>query len=195
LFLKSTKEIIIEADKPKIPAYQPYVNNSYIGKTANINNQYIDTPMVNRPIPLSNTVKPKQKPGDIIRGFVDNFPFSDVENYMYNEIEENDEFIIALFRGTNPPDNEIQTLKEAFDSLTIFDIEPSTISESIIRNYPALFEKYFEEEMENADFFVEKTEEIIERLEDYEDEYVFLSKAILSLKYMLIKFEENESTV
>jgi hypothetical protein len=183
-FLKSTSEIIAEADKPKIPVYTPPVTHNNV-------------PTVNRPLPTSNVVKTKQSPANIVRGFMDDFPYEDIENYMEDEIDDVEEFIIALLRGTNPPDDEVRTLSHALEELKVFkeSIKDTDISQTIMENYPPLFEKYFEKQVDNPDYFVMITEEVVELLEDYEEEYPFISKAIMSLKYMLIKFEENESAV
>lgn len=186
-FLKSISEIIAEADKPKTPIYTPPVVQHNV-------------PTVNRPLPASNIVKTRQSPANIVRGFMDDFPYEDIENYVDNEVEDIDdveEFIIALLRGTNPPDDEVKTLYGALEELQIFkeSIKDTDISQTIMENYPALFEKYFEKEVDNPDYFVMITEEVVELLEEYEEEYPFISKAIMSLKYMLIKFEENESAV
>lgn len=184
-FLKSTSEIIAEADKPKIPISvpQPVVKSN--------------VPTVNRPLSNFNNIKPKQSPANIVRGFVDDIPFDDIHNHIDNDIDDVEEFIIALLRGTNPPDDEVKTLFGALEELQVFkeNIKDTDIAQTIMENYPALFEKYFEKNMDSPDYFVMITEEVIEMLEDYEDEYPFISKAIMSLKYTLIKFEENESAI
>lgn len=184
-FLKSTSEIIAEADKPKIPVSLPQPVMK-----ANV-------PIVNRPLSNFNNIKPKQTPANIVRGFMDDIPYEDIHNHVDNDIDDVEEFIIALLRGTNPPDDEVKTLFGALEELQVFknDIKDTDIAQTIIENYPPLFEKYFEKEMDNPDYFVMITEEVIEMLEDYEDEYPFISKAIMALKYTLIKFEENESAI
>lgn len=183
-FLNTTKEIIAEADTPKTPIYTaPVVNNA--------------TAFTNNLLPNSDIIKARQSPANIIRGFMDDIPYEDIHKHVDKDIDDVEEFIISLLRGTNPPDDDVKTLHSALEELDAFkeNIKDTDIAQTIMENYPPLFEKYFEKEMESPDYFIMITEEVIEMLEDYEEEYPFISKAIMALKYTLIKFEENESAI
>lgn len=195
LFAKSVDEIIKEADKPK---YIPVVTSPVPGfQQKPFTNP--NAPAVSKPDPkvvANQNAKVKQKPTEVVRGFIDDFPYSEVVDLFGDGgNSETEEFVITLFRGTNPPEEEGITLLSVFDEIAAVNIKDIEVSKSIISNYPALFEKYYEDKADDGDFFVEKTEEIIEVLEDYEDEYYFLSNVIMSLKYMVIKFEEYDTAI
>lgn len=199
LFAKNVDEIIKEADKPKTTFTTYPGNNNIPGFQQKPFPSTPVTPSTPKPNPhvIANQnakVKVKQKPTEIIRGFVDDFPFTDIQNFFpednYDDVEE---FVIALFSGSNS-DKEIN-LYDIFDEIAAAKIEAPEVSKSVFEKYPALFEKFFEKEVENGDFFVEKSEEIIAFLEDYEMDYYFLSNVIMSLKHMINKFEEYDTTV
>lgn len=190
-FASNVEEIIKKADfKPPTPQHK------------------VHTPHASRHIPtvtpkvtgFSNpNIKPKQKATDVVRGFVDDIPFADLENMGFGDepLSDIEEFTVALLRGTNPADEEVFNVELALEELAAVDVEftPEDLSKSIMDNYPALFEKYFEDRVNDDDHFVELSEEVINILEDYEGNYPFLSNTIMSLKYMVHKFEENATTV
>jgi hypothetical protein len=193
-FADSVTDIIDKANKPVTPTY-----GNYGGYGANTPAK---TPTVTPKVTgFTNPAnfKSKEKPTDVIRGFVDDIPFADLENmdFDYEEVSDIEEFVISLLRGTNPPDKEVSTVELALEELIALPEEftPQSLSENIMGNYPVLFEKYFENKAEQDGYFIEVSEEVVNLLEDYEVHYEFLSNTIMALKYMIHKYEEYATTV
>lgn len=76
------------------------------------------------------------------------------------------------------------------------NITPETISNSFMDVYVETYKKFYDEIVDNEGVFEDVAAKVIELLEENEEEYKFLSKTIMSLKYMLNKLEEyGKSTV
>lgn len=105
---------------------------------------------------------------------------------------------MAAFNGgtvNEHHDDIIDTLLE----LEVFvdnNITPETISSSFMDVYVETYKKFYDETADNEGVFEDVAAKVIELLEENEEEYKFLSKTIMSLKYMLNKLEEHgKSTV
>lgn len=190
-FAISVNSIIKKAEKPKA-----VVTKSYTSNKSNV-------PVVNKQVNgFTNTnfknQKPKQKATDVVRDFVSDIPFADLDNMGFGSepLSDIEEFAISLLRGTNPSTDDVCSVELALEELNVLeeDFTPEDLSKSIMDNYPALFEKMFENDTDD-DHFVEVSEEVINIFEDFEGNYPFLSNTIMSLKYMVFKFEENATTV
>lgn len=187
-FTGAVKDIVDKSKKPvynntntPVTTYKPYM-------TSQNGFQH------NKSITNANIV---QKPSDVAKDIINDIPFADLADMHFDEeLSVIDEFTITVLRGTNPPDEQVNSIELALEELDAFkddkEVTVDTICSSIIENYPVLFDKYFE----NADDqeFIDTTSELIEVLEEYESMYEFLSKTIMALKYMLYKYEEQHGT-
>jgi len=179
-FKNSVAEIIEKANRPVATNYTSYNNNYGYGGNAWANGGgYVvgADPYRKQVTPTAAYQKPV--------------------NYAKQEVSKTDEFIIALLRGTNPPDEQISTIELALDELDTFSktFTPEELANNVVENYSALFEKYFEGETEDGKKFTYITAEVIETLEEYEDEYSFLFEVNMALRFMLHKYENYARTV
>ena len=188
-FANNVNDIIVEADKPK-QSFTTYPATPATSYKPN-------TPVSNIPVSNPTAVKKvEQKPSEIVKGFIKDIPFDELDElFPRDEPEDIEIFIMALLGGGNKVDDTCENLVDTLEYLATFDVSADDVCQSIVDNYGPLYEKYFEKNVENPDFFVALTEDVISILEDYEGEYEFLSKSIISLKYILKKFEEYESAV
>jgi len=189
-FALNVDSIIKKADAPKVKvtkSYTPAISQipTVVKKTTGFTNP--------------NLKKVKDKPADVVRNFISDIPFADLDSMGFGSdpLSDIEEFAISLIRGTNPPTDDVSNIELALEELCALEqeFEEEDLSKTVLDNYPALFEKMFESKKEDDDFFVEVAEEVINIYEDYEEEYPFLSNTIMSLKYMVHKFEENVTTV
>jgi len=113
------------------------------------------------------------------------------------EIPVIDEFIISLLRGTNPPDRKIYTIQTALEEVKSASegVSPQNLSNSVVEHYLTMFEKYFESTFDGNNNFIEISEEVVGILEDYEIQYKFLAETIETLKYMILKYNDYETTI
>lgn len=136
----------------------------------------------------------KQSYSDIARDIIDE-GFDDVEE----ELDLVEMFTMAAFSGGSLNEEHID-LDHTLGEIEIFigddGINADTISSGFMETYVPTFQKYFEESADEEGKFEEVAQAVIELLEDYESTYDFLSKTIMSMKYMLNKFEQyGKSTV
>lgn len=189
-FKRGVAEIIEKADKP---VTDPYSNYGSIYRQGNSFNYYGSAYNRNSWGYVTGADPYKKQTASTISST------TAYQSSTKNEknISEIDEFIIALLRSTNPPDEQISTIELALDELDTFlgTFTPEELAKDVVENYPALFEKYFEKEAEDDTKFTDITEEVIETLEEYEDEYDFLFEVIMSLKYMLHKYQNYARTI
>lgn len=187
-FANNVTEVIEEADKPK-PVHTTYPASSQQSSV-----------VVNQPVAKTNITpqatikKVEQKPSDIVRGFVDDIPFDELDTlFPKDEPEDIELFIMSLLTGGSIEEG-CETLMDVLEYIAAFEdsISSDDVSKAVVDNYAPFYEKMFEEQSENPNFFRALTEDVIGMLEDYEGEYEFLSKAIMSIKYILKKFEEYE---
>jgi len=190
-FSKSVGEII-ESAKPK--TYTPPINNvpvkqstGHVLSTQNI----VKSSTVNK----VKKVDVYNQPATFIKS--SDIPFEKLEE-MFPDTEDVDlieTFCMALLCAGSIPDDK-RDLVEVLEELSIFEdsIDTTDLAKSVIDIYPAVYNNYFEETSTNKEF-ISITDNVINLYEEYEEEYPFLSQTIMSLKFVLKKFEENESAI
>lgn len=136
----------------------------------------------------------KQSYTDIAKDIIDE-GFDDIDV----EVDLIEQFTMALFTGGNLNEEQVN-LHHTLDELELFvgddGINADTISNAFMDLYVPTFQKFFEETADEEGMFEEIAQQVIAILEDHESFYDFLSKTIMSMKYMLNKFEQyGKSTV
>lgn len=184
-FADNVKDIIEKANKP--------VTSTYTGTKA-------PTPISNKPttIPNKNQIVPvtRPMPVDIAKKISTEMENAEIED-NFDEPDMIEIFTMALFSGGTVQDAH-EDLEDVLSELEIFiddGITADTVSQSVIANYTPVFEKYFDETANMPGVFEEITQNVIELLEEQEGSFSFISKTIMSLKYMLNKFEEYGQSV
>lgn len=197
-FEDNVNDVIKIADTPKtvVPAIKPGVNNIPgasqvpISQTSSVGvvNPNISKDQANREIGFKATSS------DIAKSIISE-GFDDVEM----EVDLIEEFTMACFSAGSRND-EHDDLDHTLTEIEIFigddGINGNTVSDAFMEVYVPTFQKYFEKEADEERFFEQISQQVIELLEEYETLYPFLSKTIMSMKYMLNKFENyGKSTV
>lgn len=136
----------------------------------------------------------KQSSTNIAKNIIDE-GFDNVEE----ELDLVEIFTMATFSGGNFNEEHLD-LDHTLDEIEIFvgddGIDANSISASFMELYVPTFQKYFGESADEEGKFEEVAQSVIELLEYYELTYEFLSKTIMSMKYMLNKFKTyGKSTV
>lgn len=184
-----------QPQKPKPQIYN-YPNQVPISKTSakNVINPNISKDQAQR----ENSFKPL--PTDVARNIFDD---GDLLNDTFlNDMEEADfieQFIMATFSGGKLPEKH-KNLDSLLSELELFigddGIDANSVSATFMEMYVPTFQSFFEEHGEEEGEFESITQIVIEILEEHEGIFKFLSKTIMSIKYMLNKFENyGKSTI
>jgi len=146
-----------------------------------------------------------ERPTDIARDIVKDIPFDKLEESEKDDSDYDEfspeivDFVIALLANAYPYSVkvEVSSITEILDVLDIIskDSELEDLSKNILTNYPVIFEKYFEDSVDDPDVFIEVTGEVIDLLGKYENIYNFLTPVIEALEFMIDKYEEHVSTI
>ena len=109
-----------------------------------------------------------------------------------DEIDDIELFVMQLLTG-----GDLEDHRDIIDVLSFIEIlieeEPQlvdSISVNFMNNYPDTFATMFNSQLEEEEIFEETAQLVIELLEANEEDYKFLSKTIMAMKYMLNKFEK-----
>ena len=181
----------------------PVVKNNVVPYKGNtISNAPLNSPVknnVNSNLSKNQTNREigfKPTATDIAKKIIDEDMSADWDN-IEEELDLVEVFTMCLFSGGNKNEEHFD-LDHTLTELEQFvggDITPESISTNVMEIYTATFQKVFGEN-EDDNMFEDVTQKVIELLEEFEDVFDFLSKLIMSLKYMLNKFEEyGKSTV
>ena len=159
-----------------------------------------DTRQSINPLVSTSPNKVTEKPTDIARDIVKDIPYNDL-NEDDTDLDEPEsdvmDFTVALLKNSYPVEVETDSLTEILDVLDIMskDFKAEDLAKNILTNYPALFEKHFENTADEPKVFIEVSDEVIDLLGDYEAIYDFLTPTIEALKVMVDKYEEYVSTI
>ena len=181
----------------------PVVKNNVVPYKGNtISNAPLNSPVKNNVNPNLSKNQTNREIGfkptatDIAKKIIDEDMPADWDN-IEEELDLVEVFTMCLFSGGNKNEEHFD-LDHTLTELEQFvggDITPESISTNVMEIYTATFQKVFGEN-EDDNMFEDVTQKVIELLEEFEDVFDFLSKLIMSLKYMLYKFEEyGKSTV
>ena len=181
----------------------PVVKNNVVPYKGNtISNAPLNSPVKNNVNPNLSKNQTNREIGfkptatDIAKKIIDEDMPADWDN-IEEELDLVEVFTMCLFSGGNKNEEHFD-LDHTLTELEQFvggDITPESISTNVMEIYTATFQKVFGEN-EDDNMFEDVTQKVIELLEEFEDVFDFLSKLIMSLKYMLNKFEEyGKSTV
>lgn len=78
-------------------------------------------------------------------------------------------------------------LEAALTDIELSDMNRFTFITELVSSYPTLYENYWGQS--TMEEFVENTYQVIEALEDYDEDYLFIADAVKGLKSMLTKME------
>ena len=181
----------------------PVVKNNVVPYKGNtISNAPLNSPVKNNVNPNLSKNQTNREIGfkptatDIAKKIIDEDMPADWDN-IEEELDLVEVFTMCLFSGGNKNEEHFD-LDHTLTELKQFvggDITPESISTNVMEIYTATFQKVFGEN-EDDNMFEDVKQKVIELLEEFEVVFDFLSKLIMSLKYMLNKFEEyGKSTV
>lgn len=182
IFFNSVKNIIKKADV-KIPVKHE---------------TFTSIPVKKHNVPKKEKEVLKKSASEFSKDLVENIPYkelSSLEMFAEEGLTDLEIFAITILRGSNGPDENVNTVELALEELVIFETQLTSeeISKSVLEKYSAIYEQCFDSE--DDDHFIETTETVIELFEEFEENYEFLSNIIMALKYMVNKFEEYATTV
>lgn len=166
-FQRNLTEVLEEADKPK------YSQKSYKPATSS-----------------AEALKPKPQVSQPTY-FMDEEDFFDTLDNKVEVQPDIEAFVSCLINGTNTPDEET-TFEDLLKNFKFYKVSGEDIARSVLDNYFALYEKFFEESVGDEKVFIEVTEEVIDYLEEYEKDYLILSATIMALKKVVEEFLKFE---
>lgn len=209
-FVNSVKRIIKKAEvvnkpkhttypktyvtKPGVPVVQP--RKTGFSRRGSVKTSYPAKQAVNHALSTVMQTNPHQEYDE--DDYEDEDLFKELDQLEgLEDASEIEIFVISLLNGTNPPNDEIFSVETALEEIDAFkaDISSHDISKIILDNYASLYEKLYEEFIDEKGHFVETGEQVVDLLEEHENEFPFIGVTIIAIKLMLTKYKIYESTL